>query len=242
VRYFNDAGVEVPAVNAEQMRELVRVAIGEVGIEWPQMIASAGRSAALLALDCLGEHWHGANVVVLAGGGGNAAAGICGARHLANRGIAVRLCLSEPEHLEEMAARQRRSFSFTAGREVEPEGLGSPRPDLILDALIGYGLRGAPQGRAADLIAWANASGVPVLSLDMPSGVNATTGHAPGVFVRPQWTLLLALPKTGLTRENCGELYLADLGIPPAAFQRAGLKYQSPFGALFFIRLLARDE
>ena len=242
MRYFNDAGIEVPAVNAEQMRELGRVAIGDAGIEWPQMMENAGRSVALLALECLGEHWHGANVAVLAGGGGNAAAGICGARHLANRGMKVRLCLSEPEHVEEVAARQRRSFSFTAGKEVEPAELESPRPDLIVDALIGYGLTGAPLGRAAELIKWANASGVPILSLDMPSGVNATTGHAPGVFIRPQWTLLLALPKTGLTRENCGELYLADLGIPPAAFQRAGLKYQNPFGTLFFIRLLVRDE
>ncbi len=242
MRYFNDSGVEIPAVSAEQMRELGRTAIGEAGIEWPQVIENAGRSVALLALDCLGEHWQGAKVAVLAGGGGNAAAGICGARHLANRGIAVRLCLSEPEHLDEVAARQRKSFSFTAGTETEPEELASPRPDLILDALIGYGLQGAPQGRAAKLIAWANGSGVPVLSLDMPSGVDATTGKAPGVFIRPHWTMLLALPKTGLTKENCGELYLADVGIPAAVFRRIGLNYQNPFGALFFIRLLPRDE
>lgn len=242
MRYFNDSGVEVPAVSAEQMRELGRMAIGEAGIERAQMIENAGRSAALLALDCLGEHWHGANVTVLAGGGGNAAAGICSARHLANRGIAVRLCLSEPGHLEEVAARQRKSFSFTAGTEAEPEGLASPRPDLIVDALIGFGLTGAPQGRAGELVSWANESGVPILSVDMPSGVDATTGHAPGVFIRPHLTLLLALPKTGLTKENCGELYLADLGIPPAVFRRMGLSYESPFGALFFVRLLPRDE
>lgn len=70
--------------------------------------------------------------------------------------------------------------------------------ELVVDALIGYSLCGAPQGRTAELIHLCNAHAARVLSLDVPSGLDATTGQMPGVVVRPERTLTLALPKMGL--------------------------------------------
>ncbi len=242
MRYFSDSGIEIPGVTSDAMRELDRIVIEETGPNLFQMMENAGRDFALLALDELGDHWRQANVVVLAGSGGNGGGGICAARHLANRGVSVSLCLAEPSRLGEAPALQRKIFSFTEGREVIRDDLSGLRPSLILDALIGYGLRSAPRGLTAELMEWANQAGAPVLSLDVPSGIDATTGSAPGVFIHPRATLTLALPKTGLSRENCGELFLADIGIPAEAFCRLGVEYRSPFGALFFIRLLLRGE
>jgi NAD(P)H-hydrate epimerase len=105
--------------------------------------------------------------------------------------------------------------------------------DLILDALIGYGLKSAPQGASADLIRWANRTNAPILALDLPSGVNATTGEAPGDVIKARWTMTLALPKTGLLPENTAELFLADIGIPAGTYRRMGLSDTSPFGDRF---------
>ena len=95
--------------------------------------------------------------------------------------------------------------------------------DLILDGLIGYSLRGAPQARIAELIRWANHRDTPTVSLDIPSGIDAAA------------TLTLALPKTGLrksgVKEHVGELYLADIGVPPELYSNPAIGLE--VGALF---------
>jgi len=124
---------------------------------------------------------------------------------------------------------QRKVFASTPGIEVGSKQLADARPDLIVDALLGYSLSGAPRGRVADLIEWANATRALILSLDLPSGLDATTGNAPGAVIAPRWTMTLALPKTGLLPERVGQLYLADIGIPDAVYQRMKLPYRTPF-------------
>lgn len=239
-RFFSDAGIEVPAVTAAQMKELDRIATEGTGPNLFQMMEHAGRNLTLLALEVLGDRWSTARVTVLAGGGGNGGGAICAARHLANRGINVRLCLIDPDRLEAVPAFQRKVFLATRGREVAPAGLGEEPVDLILDGLIGYGLRAVPREPVADLIRWANGRGAPILALDVPSGVDATTGRTPGTFIKPRWTMTLALPKTGLLPERTGTLFLADLGIPEGAYRRLGLPYVRPFGRRFWIPLTCR--
>ncbi len=109
--------------------------------------------------------------------------------------------------------------------------------DLILDALIGYGLNSAPLGAVAELIQWANQAQAPTLSLDIPSGVNSTTGGTQGKFIKPLWTMTLALPKTGLLSEKTGELFLADIGITEGTYRWMGLAYIPPFGNRFWVPL-----
>lgn len=230
-------GVDVPSVTAELMREIDRIAIEETGPNLFQMMENAGRNLALQAIDLLGEDWRGARVVVLAGGGGNGGGGICAARHLANRDLDVALVLSEPDRLGAVPGFQRTVFQSTRGREVDLAALAAHQPDVIVDALIGYGLREAPRGRAAELIAWANAAGAPILALDVPSGMNATTGERPGECIRPRATLTLALPKTGLAHRTAGDVWLADIGIPRATYERAGVNYVDPFGARYRVQL-----
>jgi NAD(P)H-hydrate epimerase len=78
------------------------------------------------------------------------------------------------------------------------------------------------------------------LALDVPSGVDSTTGDTPGDFMRAHSTMTLALPKTGLLPEKTGDLFLADIGIPEETYRRLGLNYVSPFGNRFMIPLALR--
>lgn len=108
---------------------------------------------------------------------------------------------------------------------------------VVVDALIGYGLHGKPQGRTAELIDLCNQHATQILSPDVPSGLDATTGEAPGPVVRPDRTLTLALPKTGLQHVP-GDLYLADIGIPPKVYHRLGLSFESPFRQGYWVHLV----
>lgn len=237
--FVTAAGVHVAAVSADQMRQIDRIAVDETGPNLFQMMENAGRNLALQALDLLGGRWRGASVVVLAGSGGNGGGAICAARHLANRDVAVALALAEPDRLAGVPATQRLVFRSTRGREVDATALGQLRPDLVIDGLIGYGLRAAPQGPVAELVTWANATGARILALDVPSGLDATTGETPGVCIRAHTTLTLALPKRGLGGETTGHLWLADIGIPRRVYERAGVRYADPFGPRYRVRLEA---
>jgi NAD(P)H-hydrate epimerase len=99
--------------------------------------------------------------------------------------------------------------------------------DLVIDALIGYSLRGAPAGPVAALIRAANAAGRPILALDLPSGLAGDRGEASDPTIGATETLTLALPKHGLlvpaARPWVGQLYLADISVPEKIYRRLGL-------------------
>ena len=123
-----------------------------------------------------------------------------------------------------------------------------PLDGKIIDGIIGYSLSGAPYGTAADLIRWANGQTVPVLSLDAPFGVNTTSGTVFDPAIRATATMTLALPKEGLKAPNVavnvGELYLADISVPPALFEEPALqlKVGSIFAQSDIIRLNYKEE
>jgi NAD(P)H-hydrate epimerase len=227
VKFVTDRGVEVPAVTTAQMREIDRIAIEETGPTLFQMMENAGRNLAAASLDVFGPTWREAHVVVLAGTGGNGGGGIVAARHLAHRGVPVSVVVTDETRLGGVPAAQLSLFRHTGGTLVgRVEDLAGP--DLVIDAIIGYGLRSAPAGRAAEMIAWAAAAGVPVVALDVPSGVDATSGEAPGVAIEAHTTLALALPKTGSGADANGRVLLGDLGIPAAVYERAGVSIGHP--------------
>lgn len=99
--------------------------------------------------------------------------------------------------------------------------------DLILDGLIGYSLSGSPRGMIGELINWANQDAAPVLALDIPSGMDATTGAVFDPAIAAAATLALALPKSGVrapgNKDWVGELYVADIGVPPELYASPGL-------------------
>jgi len=252
VTFRTGSGLVVPAVTADQMREVDRIAVEDFGLGILQMMENAGRNLALSVLHMLaweevppqavsadGGPRQRPEVAVLAGSGGNGGGGLCCARHLHNRGFQVSVLLSkDPEDLRGAAANQLRILRAANVHPVELVEADEVlrRSKVVVDALIGYSLRGAPRGRAAQLIDRCNEHGSQVLSLDLPSGLDATTGDAPGVTVQPKRTLTLALPKTGL-RDVQGELYLADIGIPPEVYGALGLSFEWPSGKRYSMRL-----
>lgn len=98
--------------------------------------------------------------------------------------------------------------------------------------MIGYSLSGEPMGRIADLITSANGSGTPILALDVPSGFDALTGRLATPSVSANATVTLALPKRGLTdpavRWAVGDLYLADISVPPALYATMACQIRTP--------------
>ncbi|MFQ6019191.1 MAG: NAD(P)H-hydrate epimerase [Dehalococcoidia bacterium] len=240
--------VSVPSITTEQMREVDRLMIEEYGIVLLQMMENAGRNLAQLAASLAGGA-PGRHVLVLAGKGNNGGGGLVAARHASNMGSHVRVLLTAAaDELTDTPAHQA-SILRSMGIELlqtkatSPELLPSlfAEADLIIDALIGYSLAGAPLGQAAALIELANASGKPIVSLDVPSGVDAGSGRVYEPSIRAVATLTLALPKTGLAgpdvRGRLGELYLADLSVPPALYHRLGLELGPLFARGSVVRL-----
>ncbi len=113
--------------------------------------------------------------------------------------------------------------------------------DLILDALIGYSLSGPPRGVAADLIRWANQQNVPILALDTPSGLDITSGLAHEPTIRATATMILALSKQGLLSPQLaayvGDLYLADISVPPELYAKMGIAVPPLFAEKEIIRV-----
>ena len=112
----------------------------------------------------------------------------------------------------------------------------------VVDALIGYSLKGPPRGLAAETLRmFSRIDPGRVVSLDVPSGLDATTGSTPGDAVMPGMIMTLALPKTGLAA-TMGELILADTGIPSGLYNRIGLSVEPIFGDSFLVKLRRQQE
>ena len=210
------------------MQEVDRIAVEDFGLGVLQMMENAGRNLAQLAIRSLPRLTE-SRVVVCAGSGGNGGGGLCAARHLHNRGVAVSLFLTRPEEeLRGPVANQMRILHQAGLKPLHLDQAAEnlAETDLVLDALIGYSLSGSPSGAAASLIGWINQFGKRVISLDLPSGLDATSGEVPGVCVRADQTLTLALPKPGLLNPLAGDLYLADIGITPEVFLPLGIQLE----------------
>jgi NAD(P)H-hydrate epimerase len=219
---------EIPYLTSEQMREVDRLMVDKYGIELMQMMENAGRHLAALARDrFLDGDPTGRHIVILAGSGGNGGGGLVAARRLHAWGGRVRVLLSRPPR--EYRGVPAHQLAILGKLDIRCDHQDDPPPisgaDLVIDALIGYSLRGDPRGATASLIRRANESSAPVLSLDLPSGLDATTGDVKEPAVRADATLTLALPKAGLraAASRAGELYLADIGVPPELYSEPSL-------------------
>jgi len=218
----------VPFLTTEQMVEVDRVMIEEYGIDLIRMMENAGRGLASLArwLFLDGDTANSA-IVVMAGTGGNGGGALVAARWLHGAGADVTVLVTRTDESFGPIPRQQldivRRMGIVVGSASDVGSLGDP--DVVIDGLIGYSLRGEPRGDAAALIAWANASRAPVLSLDAPSGVDTTTGAVFDPAIMAAATMTLALPKQGLrapgVARNVGDLYLADISVPPDLYQRS---------------------
>jgi NAD(P)H-hydrate epimerase len=209
------------------MREVDQLMVEGVGITLLQMMENAGRGLALQARTMLQGDVLGRRVAVLAGPGDNGGGGLAAARRLAVWGADVEVVLANPSSpLADASAHQLATLEWMGVRILETGS--ADESDLLLDAIFGYSLSGAPTGRPAELIEAANASPSPILALDLPSGLHPDSGQALEPTIRATATLTLALPKTGLLKPGAeawvGDLYLADISVPNRVYQRLGLE------------------
>jgi NAD(P)H-hydrate epimerase len=215
------------------------------GIDPLQTMENAGRAVASLANMLLDGDLIDRPVVILAGRSSNGGCGLAAARHLLNWGAWVQiLCTHAADAFTGTAAHQLHTLqAMGAPLAWAEEGWELPPCDLVVDAITGLGLHDEPlhgealpgevEGKARDLIQLANSSAAPVLSVDLPSGVDGESGELFATHVRAAATLTLALPKRALLttemRRACGDLYLADVGVPPALYEEFGLEVPSLF-------------
>ncbi len=230
---------ELPFLSTEQMVEVDRAMIDDFRIELLQMMENAGRNLAHLARSrFFSDDPRDKKVVVLAGSGGNGGGALVCARRLHNYGADVSVYITkEVEGFSPVAAHQL-DILLRMDVPVAISGLSpdTPKAELIIDGIIGYSLKGSPRGEAAVLIKWANRQSVPILALDAPSGVDTTSGRIYEPAIKATVTMTLALPKEGLrahgVKEYVGELYLADISVPPSLYM--GAKLALDVGSLFY--------
>ncbi len=218
---------QLPALSTPQMELVDKLMIEDYGILLIQMMENAGRNLADMAQAMLGGDVMERPVLVLAGRGGNGGGGLTAARHLANRGAEMQVVLSQPMESFSGVPAHQLQILLAMGVSVMTAGDGweLPSADLILDALIGYGLNAAPRGAAAGLIQLANSHPAPILALDAPSGLDASVGKVYDPCIEAAVTLTLALPKAGLyaAPQMTGDLFVADISAPPLLYDELGL-------------------
>lgn len=216
----------LPYLTTDQMREVDRLMIELYHIELVQMMEHAGRNLAHLAREYFfGGSPRGKRIVVLAGTGGNGGGVLVCARWLHNAGADVEVVLTaDQDRLAPVPARQLEILRRMR-IPIRQAASASDDSDLIIDGIIGYSLSGSPRGHAAQLITWANVRGIPILALDVPSGVDAGTGEVFDPAISATATMTLALPKTGprSARTQVGDLYLANIGVPPQLYAEPSL-------------------
>lgn len=200
---------------AEQVRELDRRAIVERGIPGYELMTRAGHAT----LDALRALWPASrSITVLCGPGNNGGDGYVVARIARAQGLRARVVSPiEPTQLRGDAARAHADFVAAGGR-VEPWTREALETDVIVDALYGTGLTRAPTGLAAEMLAAANASGRPIVAVDLPSGLHADTGAVPDIAARAALTVSFIGRKIGCFvgegPEYVGRLVLEDLAVP----------------------------
>lgn len=211
-------------VTAGQMRELDRYAIETLGIPVMVLMENAGRAIAeevlrVIGTECSRERW-----LILIGKGNNGGDGLVCARHLAEAGVDVRLLYAEPPAAlgPDAAAQHAIVEALKLPWSVYDSG-GSGWFDGctgIVDALLGTGAKGAPRAHYASLIREANASGLPIVAADIPSGLDADTGAVYDPCIQATCTVALAFMKAGLTQypgvRVAGEIVVRYIGIPSA--------------------------
>lgn len=217
------------AVSGQEMQRLEMMAVKELGISVRDLMERAGKAVA----DSATEMLTGGEVVVICGKGNNGGDGFVASRSLFERGLSVKIfMLSSERDLSPEAADAFKALKDLPleRRSLTPKNLGNFRAalqgaNLVIDAIFGIGFRGAAKGLVAEVIKEVNLASCPVLSVDVPSGLEANTGFVHNVCIRADRTVTFTCPKVGLViypgAGFVGELKVADLGIPEALIERA---------------------
>jgi len=205
-------------LDVRQMSEAVRLTVA-AGTPEDQLAENAGAAVARQ----IAQRYSARSVMVLCGPGSNGGDGFVAARHLAEAGWPVRLALLDaktplPEELRHHAERWQRAIEPLTPAVLEGA-------QLVVDAIFGSGLTRPLGGSAAETLAAAARGGVPIVAVDVPSGLMGDTGEILGA-VRSVLTVTFFCKRPGHLllpgRSLCGEVVVADIGIPPWVLEQIG--------------------
>lgn len=207
------AATRVPVLTAGEMRAWDDHAIGALGVPERVLMESAGRAAAAV----IQRLYPAGRVVAAAGSGNNGGDALVAARTLRAWGRDVALVYAGSTAPDPALLHGWQVEAVDAAR-AEDAFRGA---SVVIDGLLGTGASGAPRGPYADAIAAMNRAGRPVVALDGPSGVDLTTGAAPGDAVRAEVTVTFGAPKRGLLlfpgRRLAGRIVAVEIGFAPLA-------------------------
>ncbi|NWF53983.1 MAG: NAD(P)H-hydrate dehydratase [Syntrophaceae bacterium] len=238
---------------AEIMRKLDRKAIEEFGIPGLVLMENAARGT----VGAMFRHFPGLlkmRVGILAGRGNNGGDGFAVARYLLNRGISCQVyLLAAREEVRGDAAANLEILIRMGGavseilnlEEWESQKERIAAHDLLVDGILGTGLKGEVQGFFRTIIEFVNSLGMPVVAIDIPSGLDADNGRVLGVCIRAHLTVTFGLLKRGLLllpgAEYCGKTVLVDISLPRAAVDGETLPDHLIEGAEFLPFLIPRQ-
>lgn len=212
-------GGDMRVVDSETMRSLDERTIAS-GISGKMLMEKAGAGVAKIALELL-HSIEGKRIAIITGPGNNGGDGWVSARLLAEQGVPVEVF--SVVAIDKLNGDAKNAFNLARDANIFykicPDGdFDLDGFDLVIDALLGTGARGAPTGSIANAVRTVMNSEIPVLAVDMPTGVDADTGQVLGDAVRAIATATLGLPKLGQFiypgREFVGRLFTVDIGIP----------------------------
>ena len=192
-----------------------------LGVSRLQLMENAGRSVAEIVAQ---RARRGGRVIIYAGSGGNGGDGLTAARHLAYMGYTVEvILLARPEQIRSEETRRMYEILLSMDTTVAIHTVRSTaeiapvNADVVIDALLGVGVHGAPRSPYKEAIDAINNSSGLKIAIDVPSGLDPDTGETPGTHVRADITVTFHKPKPGLRKrpDVVGELVVASIGAPP---------------------------
>jgi NAD(P)H-hydrate epimerase len=213
-------------LNTQQMREADRRTIDDIGIPAIVLMENAGRQA-VAAMEAAFDDLPTSHVGVLCGRGNNGGDGFVVARTLVQRGVETSVFLlggvadvrgDARTNLEVLGRIGLTVVEITNAQEWELHFSEISRCDLLVDAILGTGFHGQLNGLLETVVADVNGLGVPVVAIDLPTGVSADTADVAGEAIEASMTVTLAAPKIPLilppADSHSGDLVIADIGIP----------------------------
>lgn len=220
-------------MSRDQVRAFDAWAINEVGVPGAVLMENAGRNCAEIIMDKLPE-LPKPKVCVFCGTGNNGGDGYVIARHLLNSGLEVRVVVLGDREKIKGDAKTNLDILEEMGAKVRQLDLGEPDvadkikthtadADLIVDAIFGTGLKGQLRADYAEWINTINALDVPIMAVDIPSGLNCDSGEPLGAAIKADFTVTFVAMKRGFTapaaHEYTGDVYVASIGVEPKSMQ-----------------------
>ncbi len=196
-------------VSKEEMQELEEVTIEEFGVSEDVLMEEAGSHIAEFIIEQFSSD---IKIAIICGKGNNGGDGFVAARELLSWGFNIEVYTPfQDSEINDLALKK---FETVRKVDEDAEMFDFPTANVYVDALMGYGLEGAPEGKVKNSINKIEEWSAETVSVDVPTGVDSDTGQAYDPHISPEYTVTLGLPKEGLREENSGKIFLADIGIP----------------------------